>query len=325
MITTFNIKTIAACLIFVTITACTLFKQFIPQTTLKTASVESLRQIALIEDKALSEISGLAASILLPDRLWVINDSSHPAWIYAINVNGDVEGKYSINNAQNYDWEALASFRLNNRPYLLIADIGDNRAQRDHYTLYIIPEPDDAGRKIDLQQTIQIAWTITYQYEDGPQDAESIAVDVANNKIFILNKRTVPARLYELPLMPNKLKPLPLIAKKITQLTNIIQFRLANIFTGNTTSIFGGLVTDMSISPNQQSVVILTYSRAYLLHRNPTEDWATVFSRAPEIIDFPSLQQAEAITYAFDGKSIYITSENQPAPLIQVVLREDVK
>jgi len=322
MITKPSIKTVAACLIIATMTACTLFKQFIPQTPLKTATTESISQVAWIEHKALSEISGLAASTLLSDRLWAINDSNNPASIYAINVNGNVEGQYSIDNAQNYDWEALASFRLNNMPYLLIADIGDNRAQRDHYTLYIVPEPDDIARRVDLQQTIQMAWTITYQYEDGPQDAESIAVDALNNKIFVLNKRTVPVRLYELPLMPNKPKSVSLTAKKITQITNIMQPRLANIFTGNATQPFGGLVTDMSISPNQQSAVILTYSRAYLLHRNPAEDWATAFSRAPEIIDFPLLQQAEAITYAFDGKSIYITSEDQPSPLIQVVLSQ---
>ncbi len=320
MTTRLNIKVIVACLAIATMAACTLFKQFIPQATLKTATIESVRQVAWIEHDALSEISGLAASTLLLDRLWAINDSDNPAEIYAINVNGGVEGQYLIDNAQNDDWEALASFRLNNMPYLLIADIGDNRAQRDHYTLYIVPEPDDISRKFDRQRTIQTAWTITYQYEDGPQDAESIAIDAANNKIFVLNKRTVPARLYELPLMPSTPASLPFIAKKITQISNIIQPRLANIFTGNATQVFGGLVTDMSISPNQQSAVILTYSRAYLLHRSPTEDWVTAFSRVPEIIDFPPLQQAEAITYAFDGKSIYITSEDQPSPLIQVVL-----
>jgi len=317
-----NIKTLAACLIIVTMTACALFEQFTPQSKLKTASIESITQVAWIEHEALPEISGLAASNLLPDRLWAINDSGHPPWIYAININGDVEGQYSIDSAQNYDWEGLASFRLNNMPYLMIADIGDNRAQRDHYTLYIVPEPDDIARTFDHQPTIQVAWTITYQYQDGPQDAESIAVDATNNKIFILNKRSVPARLYELPLIPNQSQASPFIAQQINEVTDIIQPRLANIFTGHATQLFGGLATDMSISPNQQSAVILTYSRAYLIHRHPTEDWSTAFSRTPEIIDFPPLQQAEAITYAYDGQSIYITSEDQPSPLIQVRLNQ---
>ena len=67
-------------------------------------------------------------------------------------------------------------------------------ANRDHATLYLLPEPseDDAS--------VSVARQIDFRYPDGPRDAEAVTIDPEANEILLLSKRDVPPRLYALPL-----------------------------------------------------------------------------------------------------------------------------
>ena len=105
-------------------------------------------------------------------------------------------GLVHITAATNRDWEDIASFTHDGIAYLAVGDIGDNNGKHKKVTVYIVQEPDSGDAEID------IAWRIDYTYPDGPLDAESLAVDAAGRHVYVLSKRTVPAVLYQLPLVP---------------------------------------------------------------------------------------------------------------------------
>jgi hypothetical protein len=64
--------------------------------------------------------------------------------------------------------------------------------------------------------------------------------------------------------------------------------------------------------------VVVTYKDAYLFRRPAGEDWATAFARSPQLIPLPPMRQAEAISFAADQRSLYVTSEGRPAPLYRL-------
>jgi len=138
------------------------------------APVETpIRIVGELQSRDLDEVSGLAQSARDPAILWAINDDG-PATIYAIDKTGKARGHVRIADALNRDWEDIAAFALGGTAYLIIADIGNNDGDRDVVTLYVVEEPRPEDEAVD------IAWRIDYRYPDGPRDAESLAVDSAN-------------------------------------------------------------------------------------------------------------------------------------------------
>jgi hypothetical protein len=91
-----------------------------------------------IHDKRVVEASGLARSYLVQGRLWTINDGGSEPLLFAIGENGALQGAVRLRAGGNTDWEDLASFEQDGKSWLLVADIGDNGAQRRYCTLYIV-------------------------------------------------------------------------------------------------------------------------------------------------------------------------------------------
>ncbi len=272
-----------------------------------------------ITDKKISEASGLAVSQIEPDRFWVLNDSGNKPVLFAIDGTGKRIGKLKIKGVKNKDWEDLASFTYQGTPYLLIADVGDNRAKRKHYSLHLIEEPNPKQFAKDDSLSVKPEWTIKFEYEDGPRDCESVAVDVKQGKVLLLSKRNQPPVLYELPLTAlfskNKMtaqrigliQPLP-----DPELTDFRMLRFANHVKQPTA---------MDITADGSAAIVLTYAKAYLYRNDNGSGWAQVFARSPQEIDFPYLEQAESACFDASGQNVYITSEGLPAPLLRVDLK----
>jgi hypothetical protein len=258
-------------------------------------------QVGHLANQQISEASGLASSGLYPGVLWVINDSGNEPLLFSIGTDGTDLGAFRVEGAVNYDWEALASFRLQDTAYLLIADVGDNWGQRKTYTLYVVKEPLITATGLGNEPVAGIAWQIRFTYEDGPHDCEAVAVDTAGRRVLLLVKSSRPPVLYELPLLPGDTDAIALAHR----LTDIPHFNSP---------------TGMDIAPDGQSAVVLTYDSAYLFFRRPKEDWAVALQKKPRPLSFEQLKQQEAICFGFYGKSVYITSEQLPAPLLRIDL-----
>ncbi|MDH3883333.1 MAG: hypothetical protein OET63_03900 [Desulfobacterales bacterium] len=258
-----------------------------------------------LKNSQINEASGLASSRIYPTVLWVINDGGNDAMLYAVGIDGADLGTFRIDGAGNYDWEALASFQLQDTAYLLIADVGDNWEQRETSSLYVVEEPSITKTGLSEDTPVSIAWHIRFTYEDGPRDCEAVAVDAAHQRVLLLSKRSLPPVLYELPLQPVDDDAIA-VAQRVTTLPHF------------------NWPTDMDLSPDGLSALVLTYNSVYLFPRRPDEDGSNAFDKQPQRLHFTQLNQQEAACFGFYGKSIYVTSEKRPAPLIRIDLEPDV-
>ena len=272
---------------------------------------------ATISDIRINEASGIAVSRIHKDIVWIINDggSSSAALIFGVNSKGEHLCTIDIQGVRNNDWEDIASFEYKGKPYILIADVGDNKAERTKYFLHVIQEPD--LKKISHVSPVSIkpSWSMAFTYEDGPRDCESVAVDIINEKILLLSKRDHPSVLYELSLQKQE----KAVAKRLGQIKPLPQptqndIRLMKYLNYITQP------TAMDISADGLSAIVLTYANAYYYNLEKKTGWLSAFSTPPKEIVLPFLQQAESVCFGKDGTSIYVTSEITPVPLLKIDL-----
>lgn len=265
----------------------------------------------IIRDANLAESSGLAVSRLNANTLWSHNDSDNSPSLIALDLQGEFRAKINVQGVENIDWEDMAAFEYKGKNYLIIADTGDNFALRNEYLLHIIQEP--LLTKERYLNPIQVTpeWSISYTYADGPRDCESIAIDIINEKIILLSKRDEQPILFELTLNIDT----PQVATKLGKVPSFpepTKPKLSFIYLlGYSTQ-----PTAMDISPDGRFVVVLTYDSAFLFETKGSTDWHAILSSSPIRYELPSLKQAESIAFSSDNRSVYITTEHLPAPII---------
>lgn len=296
-----------------------------------------------LESTALDETSGLAASRLQDDLLWAINDSGNDPVLHAIGADGRDRGSVFVEGAENRDWEDIASFLWKDeesgrtRSYLLVADTGDNLSRHKTLSLYAIAEPALAGERFPAGSVARVAWRLKFRFEDGPRDAEGIAVDLAGRQILIVSKRNVPAEVYSLELPKALLEPKTAstasshegpagrapsddtaVATRIALLGAIPQPTEADLEENPKYGAHRSQPTAFDISPNGRDAVILTYKHAYYYSRATGESWQQALAHEPKRLAIPPMRQPEAGAFARDGASFFATTEDRPAPLFQL-------
>jgi hypothetical protein len=263
-------------------------------------------QSHVIASPAVTEASGLAISPKNDDFLWTLNDSGGTPELHLLNTDGADRGKITVANARNIDWEDIASFTLDGKSYLLIADTGDNNAVRKTCTLYILREPQlpADGQKLEGNTTAE--WQIDFTYEGGPRDCESVAVDAVAEKIILLSKRTKPPEVYEMPLRAPKNNE-PLVLKKTG--ATLVDSPVGNAIP------FANQPTGLDFSKDRALAAVVTYYGVFLFHRKAEESWTEAFSHSPELQGPHGLLQAESVAFSKDGKKIYVVSEGKNSPI----------
>lgn len=274
------------------------------------------RLAGLVTSGQLKEISGLAASRAHPQALWAVNDSGNPAHLYAISRRGRVLARYRVEGARNIDWEDLASFTLDGKHYLLLADTGDNGGLRRNIALHVFEEPSDLKDGV-----LRPAWTVRARWPDGPRDCEAVAVDAAAGRILLISKKRNPPELFTLPLAvaeagrgnewpePRRIGRLAGVPPPSDELKRNDPM-LARHFSQ---------VTAADLSPDRLSLAVLTYGSVLFYHRESDQDWAEAVARPPETHDVPLIPQAEALAWTAGGGGLYATGEFSPAPLFYLV------
>jgi len=257
------------------------------------------RPLATLENTDIDESSGIACGRANKGVFWTHNDSGGGPRIYAFGPKGEDIAAFKLSGAINHDWEDIASFTLDRRPYLLIGDVGDNSLSRDDCSLYLVREPVLDGARRKFRGKLQVQMPIDFRYEDGPRNCEAVAFDPTSRLVLLATKSLAAGcRIYCLPL-PSKPSRKVFVAKLVA-------------------AVKVPMVTAMDISPDGRRAILLTYGDAFEFGRRPGESWRQAFARPPRRIAVPARRQGEAICYGPDGKTLYLTSEKTPTPLIEV-------
>ena len=266
-----------------------------------------------LEDERLREASGLAASMRRDDMLWVINDGGAKAIAHAIDLAGGIAGQLRLDETKNRDWEDLAAFSLDGKPYLLVGDIGDNDSKHRTSMLHVIAEPDLVP---DNKLREDVDWQIEFAYPDGARDAESLAVDASEGKVYILSKRDLPPRLYAVPLEPED--DATITAEYLGEITSLPPPRRRDREMAGITKDWYWQPTAMDFSRDGRFAIVLTYRAVYFFPREPGQSWYDALNGEPLGLTIDRIRNAESIAIGADGRTVFLTVEGNKPPLFRI-------
>ena len=264
-----------------------------------------LQRTGMFHTRKIRESSGVAVSRSHPGVLWTHNDSGDGAFLYAINISGDLLGVFHVRGAQTEDWEDLSLGPCPDRSgsCLYIADIGDNSQRRKSVRIYVVPEPDPPEGS-PWQDTLETAPAreLVFKYPDRPHDAEALFVDPQGRANVITKGKSGPVRRFVLPRAAFQRDSTTAI------LVDTLPIRPQRTL--------GRLVTGASISPSGRRVVVRTYSELYFFRRSAAGslrlDGHPCWIGAVE-------PQGEAVAF-LDEEMVILTSEslgNEAGTLLQ--------
>ena len=266
--------------------------------------------LATIKDTSISESSGLVASRTTPGAYWTHNDSGDGPFIYALDTCGESLGTFRVNGAQARDWEDIAAGPgpQPNKSYLYIGDIGDNNSVRPEVVVYRVAEPalSASTRKFTKSRpgSTEAAEAIRLKYPDGKHDAEALLVHPRTGNIYIVTK----------VLIAN-----PAVYEAVAPFTSGQPITMRRVGETHVPSIFGGVITGGSISPDGKRVALCDYFQGYeIVLPAGTSNFDDIWKQKMTGFDLGKRKQGESITYRLDGKALLATSEGKQSPLIQV-------
>lgn len=261
------------------------------------------RQLAVLACRALDESSGLALSRRVSGLFWSHNDSDTDARLYLFDRQGRVLGSCLLKGVRAFDWEDMASFLWGGKPYLLVADTGNNNLAAAVHMLHVVEEPPVDAQRGVLVREVPVVQTIYFSFDDDFRNCEAVGIDPTDRTILLVSKERGPqchAYVLAWPKAPTKKAQ---VARRVATL----HMRQA---------------TAMDVSPDGRRAIVVTYNNAFEFIRQPGESWARALARPPREISMPDRAQGEAICYGDDGMTLYLTSERLPTPLWEVpVLR----
>jgi hypothetical protein len=267
----------------------------------------------MLLDARLDEISGLAASRVHEDVLWMHDDGGNDARLFAVGIRGGLQATFPVAGVANTDWEDIAAFELDGRHYLLVADTGDNGGLRRSLQLHVIEEPaslDEAAQRVPLEP----AWSIAFRWPDGARDCEAVAVDAQRGEVLLISKKRTPPELFALPLRPRG--DGVRVAHRLGVLAGVPVPDAEALRANPRMARIRHQVTAADIAPDRGRLAVMTYNEVLLYRRRADEAWAQAVARKPAIHDLPWLPQAEALGWDANGHGLYATGEFAPAPLL---------
>lgn len=279
---------------------------------------EEIRWIGTVADPEWKEISGIALSHLDPNRCWIHNDSGDQPRIACLNLDGKSVAVCAVPGAEHRDWEDCASFLWQDKPWLLIADVGDNGRVREECQLYLFPEPEVAqGAALPLRMNTAEPVVVRFRYEDGPRNCEAAGIDPTAGKVWLVEKaeprrgEPVAAGVYCLDLAPwMQVAPEPAAAKTEEPETVVLP-RIA--------SLPFRAITAMDLSRDGKRWVLRSYFSAAFADLPAGQTWQDHLPAAEWIqLPIPVEVQGEAIAWEANGESVLLTSERARQPIWSV-------
>ncbi len=234
-----------------------------------------------LENLEIKESSGVCLSRLTPGAAWTHNDKGNAPALFKFDLaTGKHLGRWPL-PIKPVDLEDCASIVIDGRALILLADTGDNDLIRKESAVYVVDE------------ATMLCTRIAFKWPGGKaRNCEAMGI-TANGLIYFVTKTyTGKAEVMTLktfladPSAPNT----GLVAELVRTIT--IQ-----------------TVTAMDISPDGMRAAVLA-------NGNKVHEFVSEFKGLPtSTVNTPKMTNAEAVCYADDGRSLWLTSEGTPCPL----------
>lgn len=238
-------------------------------------------RVFTIRSAKVTESSSLVVSTTRDGLAYTANDSGDSATIYAIDTaTGAVVGQTLLAGVEAVDIEAMAG---GDDGSLVVADIGDNDAERNVVAVYRVEQPGRGGHEV-------VADEVQLTYVDGPRNAEAVLYDARSGRVFVVSKQTVGASIYATP-------------RRVFGRDQAVLEPVAAA---------PGLATDATFLPGGDFAVVRTYVGA-VVYRYP--DW-----RPLRNVALPSQRQGESVAAPPGGRMIWVGSEGTHSDVLAVRL-----
>ena len=275
--------------------------------------IQNMQRIDLgeIENDEILEASGIASSRFNQNILWTHNDSGDENRIFAMDINGNHIGEFFLNDTENRDWEdiAIGPGPMEGVDYIFIGDIGDNRSENDVKRLYRFAEPQVSMENQSSVINIDSIESISFQYEDGNRDAETLIVDPLTKDIIIISKREESAvHIYLLP-FPHD-----------TENVLTAQLIMTKDFYPNINFNTSQWIVAGDISKDGSEILIKSYKDVFYFSRESNQSIFDALNTTGEKLPYVTEPQGEAICWDRMTSGYFTLSEeaddaNQPAHL----------
>lgn len=276
----------------------------------ETVPPPAMERLCVISDPRITESSGIALSRRQSDAVWLHNDSGDAARLFLVGLDGHTRGVLRLSGmGRPLDSEDMCSFTANGAPWLLVGDVGDNSRNRclaadekkrsRACRLFLFPEPEMKGA---LEREAEVPTIIRFEFEDGPHNCESVAVDTERGEILLVTKskpEPLDCGLYRIPLTLEK------------GTSAVTALRIADLKIA--------FATAMDISPDGRRMVILAPGDgAVCIDRRESESWGDAAKRTPHVIPLPERKNGETLCFGHSRDELLLNSEFVGQPLWSV-------
>ena len=236
----------------------------------------------------LVEASGLAASPRAhPGVLWTHNDGPDGR-LFAVSTNGAALGIWKIDAPGITDVEDLAVRTTDDTEEILLADIGDNKGNRPSVRVIVVPAPAPRPPGNTLEgPALNPSAVLEFTYEDGPRDAESLAVDPATGHLLLIAKEKKTCGVYRFDPASS-----PAVARRIARLPV-------------------SKASGADISPDGLRLAVVNGKGAWMWTRTAGETWEAALVRDPVVLPYEPGPNGESVAWSADGRHTFTLSEGE--------------
>jgi hypothetical protein len=250
------------------------------------------------------EVSGVVASRIQTDVLWVHEDAGNSPFVYAIRADGTLLGKWLVAaDSPIEDLEDIAVEPIFNGPDLIwLGDIGDNEAReknpekppRSAIQVVRIEEPVINPARVPISSTVPAKDIFVFTYPDEPHDAEAMAVDPITGDLYIFTKeQAAPSTIF----------------RARSPLSSGVLERVA--------TLDSTWLTGADFSPNGDELLIRNYRAASYWSRAADQTWDDVFNGNPVQISLKSDPiGGESIAFSVDASGFFSMAEGEQVPIL---------
>lgn len=121
--------------------------------------------------------------------IWVIEDAGNKNILYGLDTSGTIKKELKITNAENKDWEDLTSDNFGN---IYIGDIGNNKENRNTYTIYKIANPENSN----VTATAEI---IEFKLPKKMKEKDFEGFFLHENNFYLFSKETKDFKVFSVP------------------------------------------------------------------------------------------------------------------------------